>query len=77
MLLDWEDFSHSLLLKQTGLRRAVVAGGDTSGYAMRQLGISTLEVRAPIAPGAPLCRAYSQAERVDGLEIALKGGQLG
>lgn len=65
------------LLEATGLGRAVVAGGDTSGRAMRQLGIYALEVLTPIAPGAPLCRAYSRQERLDHLEVALKGGQLG
>ncbi len=65
------------LLEMTGLRRAVIAGGDTSGHAARQLGIYALELLAPIAPGSPLCRALSSDSRFDGLEIALKGGQGG
>jgi uncharacterized protein YgbK (DUF1537 family) len=65
------------LLEQTGLRRAVVAGGDTSGHVARQIGIFALEVLTPIAPGAPLCRAYVHDPAFDGLEIALKGGQNG
>jgi 3-oxoisoapionate kinase len=65
------------LLEATGLRRAVIAGGDTSGHAARQLGIYALELLAPIAPGSPLCRASSRDSRFDGLEIALKGGQGG
>ena len=32
---------------------------------------------AGIAPGAPLCRAWSQRPDRDGLEIVLKGGQMG
>ena len=32
---------------------------------------------APLAPGAPLCRAHAQRADRDGLEIALKGGQVG
>jgi uncharacterized protein YgbK (DUF1537 family) len=65
------------LLVETGLGRVCVAGGDTSGYAARQLGIYALEMIAPLAPGSPLCRATSQEGRFDGLEIALKGGQVG
>ncbi len=65
------------LLEATGLRRTVIAGGDTSSHAARQLGIYALELLTPIAPGSPLCRASSSDQRFDGLEIALKGGQGG
>jgi 3-oxoisoapionate kinase len=65
------------LLEATGLRRAVIAGGDTSSHAARQLGIYALELLTPIAPGSPLCLASSNTPRFDGLEIALKGGQGG
>jgi uncharacterized protein YgbK (DUF1537 family) len=30
-----------------------------------------------MAPGSPLCRAHSTDPTRDGLEIALKGGQVG
>lgn len=65
------------VLRTAGLRRGVIAGGDTSGHAAMQLGIHALTVLAPIAPGAPLCRAHSDQPAHDGLEIALKGGQMG
>jgi uncharacterized protein YgbK (DUF1537 family) len=65
------------LLARTGLRRVVVAGGDTSSYATQELGLYGLEMRAELTPGAPLCRGYSDDPRFDGLEIALKGGQMG
>jgi uncharacterized protein YgbK (DUF1537 family) len=34
---------------------------------------------APLAPGAPLCRAHAgpDAGAVDGLELSFKGGQVG
>ncbi|WBU52638.1 four-carbon acid sugar kinase family protein [Paracoccus sp. SCSIO 75233] len=64
------------VLQQTGIRRAVISGGDTSGHGMRQLGLSALEAIAPTIPGAALCRAYGDGPN-DGLEIALKGGQMG
>jgi 3-oxoisoapionate kinase len=61
------------------LKRLVIAGGDTSGHALGALDIIALTVQAPIAgaPGVPLCRAYSADPELEGLEIALKGGQLG
>jgi uncharacterized protein YgbK (DUF1537 family) len=65
------------ILERSGLKRACVAGGDTSGYAVQPLGVYALEVLVPTAPGAPLCRASSNQPRFDGLEISLKGGQLG
>ena len=65
------------LIDRTGIRRVVSAGGDTSSFAARQLGIYALSAAAPIAPGSPLCRAYSSLPSYDGLLIAMKGGQVG
>ncbi len=65
------------LLERTGLRRVVIAGGDTSSYATQELQLYGLEMSAQLTPGAPLCRAYSEDPHFDGLEIALKGGQMG
>jgi 3-oxoisoapionate kinase len=65
------------LVTQDGVRRAAVSGGDTSGFAMRRLGVHALEAVAPIAPGAPLCRGYAEDAKIDGVEVALKGGQMG
>jgi uncharacterized protein YgbK (DUF1537 family) len=65
------------LLLRTGLRRVVIAGGDTSSFAAQELGLHALEMLAELTPGAPLCRGYSEDARMDGLEIALKGGQMG
>lgn len=64
------------ILRQSGVRRAVVSGGDTSGYATRQLGIFALSALAPTIPGAALFKAHATGE-MDGLELALKGGQMG
>ncbi len=65
------------ILEETGLRRACIAGGDTSGYVAQQLEIVALEILNPIAPGAPLCRATSRLPQFKRLEIAFKGGQNG
>lgn len=64
------------LVDETGVRRAVVSGGDTSGLVCRELGIYALEALAPTIPGASICRAKSRST-MDGFEIALKGGQMG
>jgi uncharacterized protein YgbK (DUF1537 family) len=65
------------LLLQSGVRRAVIAGGDTSSHSVRQLGIEALTYVAKLAPGAPLCRGHSANPAMNGLELALKGGQVG
>ncbi|KQP23018.1 3-oxo-isoapionate kinase OiaK [Pseudorhodoferax sp. Leaf267] len=66
-----------LLERTPALRRIAVAGGDSSGEVAAALGIQALTVAASLAPGAPLCRAWSADARRDGLQIVLKGGQLG
>ena len=65
------------LIAEARLPRAVIAGGDTSGYGALSLGIRALTALAPTVPGAALCRAhFADADRAP-LEIALKGGQMG
>jgi uncharacterized protein YgbK (DUF1537 family) len=65
------------VLERTDVSRVCVAGGDTSSYVVQQLGISAMTIAYPLAPGAPLCRAHSNLPRFDGLELSLKGGQVG
>jgi uncharacterized protein YgbK (DUF1537 family) len=65
------------LIEQSGIRRAVIAGGDTSSHAGRQLGVHALTFAAPLAPGSPLCRAHSDFPALDGVELTFKGGQVG
>ncbi len=66
------------LVQQTGVRRVVLCGGDTSSHAVQQLNITALTFAGTLAPGAPLCRAHAeQATGLDGLELVLKGGQIG
>lgn len=64
------------VVRRAGLRRAVISGGDTSGYASRQLGIFALTALTPTIPGAAIFRAHGEDVH-DGLELALKGGQMG
>jgi 3-oxoisoapionate kinase len=67
------------VLEKTGLRRAIVAGGDSSSHALGQLDIYALTTRMPLpsTPGSPLCTAASGNGSLHGIEIALKGGQVG
>jgi len=65
------------VMEGAGLTRAAIAGGDTSGHAALALGIHALTALAPIAPGAPLCRAHVDDPSRPTWEIALKGGQMG
>jgi uncharacterized protein YgbK (DUF1537 family) len=67
------------LVERGGLSRVAVSGGDSSSHALQQLEIHALTTVMPIAetPGAPLCRAHCEVPAFDGLQIALKGGQIG
>jgi uncharacterized protein YgbK (DUF1537 family) len=62
---------------QSNIKRVVIAGGDTSSYAARAMEIDAVEMIAPIVSGAPLCKAYSKNEMINGLEVNFKGGQVG
>ena len=58
-----------------GVRRLVVAGGETSGAVVDRLGIPGFLVGAEIAAGVPVLRAVG-AKQGDML-IALKSGNFG
>jgi 3-dehydrotetronate 4-kinase len=62
-------------LVQSGVRRLVVAGGETSGAVVDRLGIPGFLVGAEIAAGVPVLRAVG----VDGgdMLLALKSGNFG
>jgi uncharacterized protein YgbK (DUF1537 family) len=64
-------------LDKSKVRHVCIAGGDTSSFAARALGIEALEMIAPLTPGAPLCRAFAPGSPADGLEVVFKGGQVG
>jgi hypothetical protein len=44
-------------------------------YAARAMGIEAVEMKAPLCPGRPLCKAYAPGSPIDGLEIIVKGGR--
>lgn len=65
------------ILNDHPVRRFIIAGGDTSGHALRQLQAQALEPVATTAPGSPLCRLHAPRSSLDGCELVLKGGQVG
>jgi uncharacterized protein YgbK (DUF1537 family) len=62
-------------LVERGMRRLVVAGGETSGAVVDRLGIPAFELGPEIAPGVPVLRTVGK-DHGDML-IALKSGNFG
>jgi uncharacterized protein YgbK (DUF1537 family) len=62
-------------LVAVGVRRLVVAGGETSGAVVDRLGIPGFLVGAEIAPGVPVLRAVGAAGGE--MLLALKSGNFG
>lgn len=60
-------------LHQAGVRRLVVAGGETSGAVVTALGVSMLEIGPEIDPGVPWTLAADGQE----IALALKSGNFG
>ncbi|MBB4568837.1 four-carbon acid sugar kinase family protein [Rhizobium leucaenae] len=67
------------LVEGEKLSRAVIAGGDTSSHALKELRVEALTTLLPLpqTPGSPLCVAHGSYAPTNGLQIALKGGQVG
>ena len=65
------------LLRVTPLRRFGVAGGDTSSWTLRGLDVWGLGYVSHLSPGVALCRICADDAGLDGVEVMLKGGQMG
>ena len=70
------------LLKQlerrgSELKRLGIAGGDTASLATRALPAWGLSYAGSLGPGAPIKRLHSESAALNGLELLLKGGQMG
>ncbi len=63
-------------LVQAGVRRLVVAGGETSGAVVQALGVPQLHIGAAICPGVPWTEATLPASG-EPLWLALKSGNFG
>ncbi len=62
-------------LVERGVRRLVVAGGETSGATVDRLGIPAFLIGPEIAPGVPLLRTIGTAG--NDMLLALKSGNFG
>jgi uncharacterized protein YgbK (DUF1537 family) len=58
-----------------GVRRLIVAGGETSGAVVDRLGLPAFQVGPEIAPGVPVLRTVGQAGPE--MLLALKSGNFG
>mgnify|MGYP001600913640 FL=1 len=59
--------------KARGVRKFVVAGGETSGAVVQALGVDMLQIGPPIDPGVPMTVALGETP----LALALKSGNFG
>ena len=62
-------------LVERGVRRLIVAGGETSGAVVDRLGVAAFRLGPEIAPGVPLMRTVGRAD--GDLQMALKSGNFG
>jgi len=62
-------------LAQSGVRRLIVAGGETSGAVVDRLGVAAFRLGPEIAPGVPLMRTLGRS--AGELQMALKSGNFG
>lgn len=66
------------ILRQRPVDRLLLSGGDTSSQVTQALAPDGLVVAARLTRGAPLCRMVASGQPwLDGLQVALKGGQMG
>lgn len=61
------------LAAQDGIRRVIVAGGETGGAVTRQLGFNAYEIGQSIAPGVPVMTPVADPS----LRLVLKSGNFG
>ena len=64
-------------LVERGVRRLVVAGGETSGACVQALGVTQMQIGPQIDPGVPWCYARADIDGGVGLHVALKSGNFG
>jgi uncharacterized protein YgbK (DUF1537 family) len=60
-------------LRDAGVRKFVVAGGETSGAVVQALGVKVLRIGAQIDPGVPATASVGAKP----LGLALKSGNFG
>jgi uncharacterized protein YgbK (DUF1537 family) len=64
-------------LVKHGVRKLVVAGGETSGAVVQALNVSALRIGAQIDPGVPWTTSLGDSPGGPTLALALKSGNFG
>jgi uncharacterized protein YgbK (DUF1537 family) len=64
-------------LVRNGVRKLVVAGGETSGAVVQALNVSALRIGPQIDPGVPWTESRGEPPGVPKLALALKSGNFG
>lgn len=62
----------SVLLKESGYTKFIIAGGETSGQVTKALGVTGFYIGPTIAPGVPWVKAINED-----ISLALKSGNFG
>lgn len=63
----------ALALVESGVRRLIIAGGETSGAVVKALGVRQLAIGSQIEPGVPATMSLGEPR----LALALKSGNFG
>ncbi|ETF03366.1 Hrp-dependent type III effector protein [Advenella kashmirensis W13003] len=71
------DVMHGLAERGIRLGHLGIAGGDTSSQAVARLNVWALSYSRILSPGVTVCTMHSDDVMLDGLEVMLKGGQMG
>ncbi len=64
-------------LVERGVRQLIVAGGETSGAVVKELGVRQMTIGPQIDPGVPWTAVQSPVCGGDTLHVALKSGNFG
>ena len=65
------------VLQAAPVGRLCIAGGDSASHAIQALDAWGLSFLQAITPGVALCRLHSEQAALEGMEVVLKGGQMG
>ena len=71
--VEWTLAAVAVELVRQGVRRLIVAGGETSGAVVAALGVTAVRVGPEICPGVPWCETISEPR----MALALKSGNYG
>lgn len=65
------------VLRRHRLARVGFAGGDTSSLAVQAWNVRALTLAYTLSPGVAVCTMHADDPALDGVELMLKGGQMG